>query len=44
MGVDHIIEIKDGGSQLDERNLQSLCHACHNAKTSCERVGRVKSL
>lgn len=30
--VDHIIPIADGGAELDESNLQSLCAACHNRK------------
>lgn len=39
--VDHIIEIKDDYSKrLDEENLQSLCHACHNQKTAIERQKR----
>ena len=45
--VDHIIEIKDGGSRLSPDNLQSLCASCHNIKTAQEkaqREGRVKSL
>jgi len=32
--VDHIREISDGGAQLDSSNLQSLCSACHAAKTA----------
>ena len=31
--VDHIVEIKDGGSKLSLSNLQSLCRGCHNIKT-----------
>ena len=31
--VDHIVEIKDGGKELDQNNLQSLCSECHNRKT-----------
>tara|TARA_R110002020_G_scaffold81777_3_gene202836 strand:- start:1214 stop:1510 length:297 start_codon:yes stop_codon:yes gene_type:complete len=31
--VDHIIPIKKGGADLDESNLQGLCHKCHNKKT-----------
>jgi len=31
--VDHIKELKDGGSPYDLSNLQSLCHACHTKKT-----------
>ena len=35
--IDHIIPIKQGGAKLDENNLQSLCLACHNQKSSKER-------
>ncbi|WP_200760466.1 HNH endonuclease [Effusibacillus dendaii] len=35
--VDHIQPIKQGGARLDMDNLQSLCRACHNAKTAAER-------
>jgi 5-methylcytosine-specific restriction enzyme A len=39
--VDHIIEIKDDWSKrLDISNLQSLCHSCHNSKTSEEAKKR----
>jgi 5-methylcytosine-specific restriction protein A len=31
--VDHIVPISAGGEVLDERNLQSLCNACHAVKT-----------
>jgi 5-methylcytosine-specific restriction enzyme A len=37
---DHIREIKDGGERLDERNVQLLCHACHQRKTARERAKR----
>lgn len=37
---DHIVEIKDGGEKLDERNVQLLCHACHQRKTARERAKR----
>jgi 5-methylcytosine-specific restriction enzyme A len=30
--VDHIVAKRAGGTD-DESNLQSLCHACHSAKT-----------
>ena len=30
--VDHIVPIAEGGAELDESNLQSLCPACHNRK------------
>ena len=45
--VDHIIEIADGGARLDESNLQALCFACHNRKTTAVRKrgrGGVKTL
>jgi len=48
--VDHIIEIKDDQSKAYTwSNLQSLCHACHNAKTADEErkrkeAARIKKL
>jgi len=39
--VDHIEEIKDNFERrLDESNLMSLCHACHNEKTAIVRASR----
>lgn len=39
--VDHIVEVKDcWDKRLDETNLQSLCHTCHNAKTQREKKRR----
>jgi 5-methylcytosine-specific restriction protein A len=38
--VDHIIEIKDGGQQLDPINLQTLCGSCHTTKTHAARIQR----
>jgi 5-methylcytosine-specific restriction enzyme A len=35
--VDHIVPLRKGGSALDEKNLQALCHVCHNKKSSSER-------
>lgn len=33
--VDHIVELRDDWSRRVElKNLQALCHACHNLKTS----------
>lgn len=32
--VDHIIELVDGGSELDNDNLIPLCHHHHNKKTN----------
>jgi 5-methylcytosine-specific restriction protein A len=31
-GVDHKIEIKNGGERLDFNNLQSICFDCHEKK------------
>ncbi|HZY92137.1 MAG TPA: HNH endonuclease signature motif containing protein [Thermoplasmata archaeon] len=31
--VDHVLEIARGGALLDYANLQTLCRACHRAKT-----------
>jgi len=45
--VDHIKEIKDGGSKLSLDNLQSMCLPCHNLKTAevkAQREGVGKSL
>ncbi|MDR2342834.1 MAG: HNH endonuclease [Campylobacteraceae bacterium] len=38
--VDHIVEIKDGGSKLAYDNLQPLCHSCHNRKTNQQKEKR----
>lgn len=39
--VDHIIEIRDDyEKRLDETNLMSLCHSCHNKKTAKEKKKR----
>jgi len=40
--VDHIIAIADGGNELEQNNLQSLCTSCHNEKT--RREGAIKTL
>lgn len=34
--VDHVIELRDGGSRLDESNAQALCWKCHAIKTQNE--------
>ena len=34
--VDHIIAIKNGGSKLDDDNLQPMCNSCHNIKENQE--------
>lgn len=36
--VDHILPIKDGGTNL-ESNLQAMCGPCHRAKTNKEDGG-----
>jgi 5-methylcytosine-specific restriction endonuclease McrA len=41
MFVDHIVERKDGGPDLDLRNLQVLCGSHHTAKTADERRKRM---
>ena len=38
---DHIVERRDGGAELDKRNIELLCAACHNRKTAVERKKRV---
>lgn len=35
--TDHVVSIDDGGAKLDESNLQSLCHTCHNSKTGSNK-------
>lgn len=39
--VDHIIPITQGGEQLAESNLQSLCIPCHSRKTRVEMNAKV---
>jgi 5-methylcytosine-specific restriction endonuclease McrA len=39
---DHIIERKDGGADLDPRNVRLVCIPCHNVKTARERAARLK--
>lgn len=36
--IDHIIPIKFGGDKLNPKNLQSLCHKCHNEKTLQDKI------
>lgn len=31
--LDHVVEIRDGGAQLDPANTQWLCSPCHGRKT-----------
>lgn len=40
---DHIVERKDGGSDLDPGNIQLICWPCHNAKTASEKRKRMWS-
>lgn len=37
---DHIVEVKDGGAELDADNVQLMCLPCHNRKTGLERMKR----
>ena len=34
--ADHILNIREGGKELDLTNGQGLCHNCHNDKTQEE--------
>jgi len=34
--IDHIINLASGGAPADPANLQALCKACHQRKTSAE--------
>ena len=38
--ADHIVERKDGGADLDPRNIQLLCHRHHQQKTAKARAKR----
>lgn len=38
--VDHIVERRDGGEDLNQTNLQTLCHRCHTIKTYEEKRKR----
>ena len=37
---DHVIELSDGGSALDPRNIRLLCGSCHSTKTAAARAAR----
>jgi 5-methylcytosine-specific restriction endonuclease McrA len=37
---DHIVELRDGGDPLDERNVRLLCGSCHTLKTNAARAAR----
>jgi 5-methylcytosine-specific restriction endonuclease McrA len=41
--VDHIIELCDGGSFHDWKNLRAVCETCHKAKTQMMRRARAAS-
>ena len=40
---DHIVELKDGGAPLDERNILLRCAVAHGRKTAIERGKRAAS-
>ncbi|KZK76316.1 HNH endonuclease [Pseudovibrio sp. W64] len=42
--ADHIVERKDGGSDLDPGNIQCLCTWCHNRKTAQARRMRCQGI
>jgi 5-methylcytosine-specific restriction enzyme A len=37
---DHVIELQDGGAELDPRNVMLLCGSCHTTKTAAARAAR----
>lgn len=41
--VDHIVERRDGGADLDQNNLQCLCFSHHGMKTAVARSTRMAS-
>ncbi len=38
--VDHIVERRDGGADLDPANLATICDPCHTRKTNQKRAER----
>jgi 5-methylcytosine-specific restriction enzyme A len=40
--VDHIVEVSDGGADLDPQNCQAACRPCHDSKTG--RHARARQL
>lgn len=42
MTVDHIVERRDGGADLDPSNLMCVCDPHHGAKTAAERAKRAR--
>ncbi|HTW77857.1 MAG TPA: HNH endonuclease signature motif containing protein [Thermoplasmata archaeon] len=43
LDVDHIVEIARGGAALEYSNLQTVCRACHRAKTEAFRLERQRA-
>lgn len=37
---DHIVELRDGGAELDRANVLLRCGSCHTRKTAAERARR----
>ena len=37
---DHVVELKDGGAALDERNVRLRCGSCHGLKTGAAQRQR----
>lgn len=35
--TDHLIPIHENGARLDDKNLMSMCHKCHNRKSGKEK-------
>lgn len=40
---DHVHELKDGGAQLDKRNVRLRCGSCHTRKTAAARAERLRA-
>lgn len=38
--VDHVVERRDGGADLNPANLATTCDACHTRKTNLKRAER----
>jgi 5-methylcytosine-specific restriction endonuclease McrA len=38
---DHVVELKDGGAELDPGNIRLLCGSCHSTKTAKARADRM---
>lgn len=41
---DHIVELADGGSKLDPRNVMLRCATCHGRKTAETRAARAQGV